>query len=70
MNNEEYSFVKNLDYYEYCDYLKDKYGDVKHKYPNKKNSRSYEGLFIHHIKEDTISGLSCHDVAKAADKSY
>lgn len=58
-----------LSYYELCNILKEKYGKVPGNYfkyhgpsgryvYNKKIRRWYDGLFIHHIDEDKIPGLS------------
>lgn len=57
MNINEYNKIKNLNYDEYCNYLKEKYGEAKVDYltprrkKNKKISRTKEGLFCHHINE-------------------
>ena len=54
MNMEEYQKVKNLNYLEYCDYLKGKYGIGRADYmtksfnKNQKVSRAKEGLYAHH----------------------
>lgn len=66
MNLEEYNKIKKLNYDEYCSYLKIKYGEVKGNYflkdtcksKNTKITRTNEGLFIHHIKEDEKIKLS------------
>ena len=70
MNKKEYSLIKNYDYDTYCDYLKNKYGEVKYTYGNTLNSKSSEGLFIHHIREDEVASLSDKDIAKANKPEY
>ena len=58
MNLTEYNKVKDLSYSKYCDYLQKKYGIPSKPYFNKnfvKNTgitKTGEGLFLHHIKED------------------
>lgn len=58
MNIEEYNQVKDMTYLEYCDYLQSKYGLGTENYfldGYKRNyacSRTREGLFCHHKKED------------------
>lgn len=70
MHMDEYQKVKNFTYYEYCDYLQKKYGIgkadyyTKSFYPNKKCSRTSEGLVAHHKKEDTMICLSNRMIAK------
>lgn len=68
MNLKEYELVKNYTYNEYCNYLKEKYGNVPYKYGNKKNHR--KGLFIHHIGEYEIPSLSNTQVRKETDPKY
>ena len=63
MNIEEYNKVKDMKYRDYCAYLKEKYGDAKLDYFTsdfKKNKvgRTSEGLYCHHIYEDTAIMLS------------
>lgn len=63
MNIQEYNKVKSMSYREYCNYLKEKYGESKLDYftPEfKKNKvgRTSEGLYCHHIYEDTAIMLS------------
>ena len=64
MNIQEYRKVQKMDYPQYCDYLKEKYGQPEHDYmtPNfNKNdniSRTKEGLVIHHICENKAIMLS------------
>ena len=69
MNFKEYNKVSNLNYNDYCKYLQDKYGIPKKAYFTKgfsKNniSRTKEGLFVHHMKEDTAIMLSTVEIAK------
>ena len=68
MDLKEYELVKNYTYNEYCNYLKEKYGNVPYKYGNKKNHR--KGLFIHHIGEYEIPSLSNTQVRKETDPKY
>lgn len=70
MTIKEYNEIKDLTYNQYCNYLKNKYGTVPFKYGNTLNNRSDEGLFIHHIKEDTVANLSDHKTAKKSPKEY
>ena len=69
MNKEEYLKVSTLTYREYCDYLQKKYGLPKYDYYTPdfvkndykvgiKNTRTEDGLFIHHIFEDHAINLS------------
>lgn len=51
----EYKEVQNYDYFEYCDYLNNKYRD-----------RSKSGLFRHHYYEYRKANLSNSEVAKQA----
>lgn len=70
MNNNEYAKVKNYSYEQYIFYLHEKYGIVAGNYfidtftPNNVIKRRNEELFIHHIKEDTVAGLSDIEIAK------
>ena len=70
MNLTEYNKVKDLSYSKYCDYLQKKYGIPSKPYFNKnfvKNTgitKTGEGLFLHHIKEDTAIMLYNKDFAK------
>lgn len=68
MNKTEYLKVKDLSYQEYCNYLKEKYGNVPYKYGNRKNHK--KGLFIHHIGEYEIPSLSNTQVRKETDPKY
>lgn len=53
MNLSEYKLIENLNYFEYCDYLNNKYRD-----------RSKSGLFKHHYYEYRKANLSNSEVAK------
>ena len=64
MHLDEYRKVKGLTYWQYCDYLKGKYGCLKESYGSKSNSRSSDGLFIHHIGENEVANLSNDAVRK------
>ena len=74
MNKAEYEKIKGLEYREYCDYLKSKYGVSKYNYftMNWKRisrvSRTKEGLVVHHIYEDQAIRLS--DVEFAEKHPY
>lgn len=78
MNLEEYNKIENLNYDEYCNYLKNKYGEVKGNYfltescksKNSKITRTNEGLFIHHIKEDRKIKLSEYSFAIMSPFEY
>ena len=70
MNYAEYEKVKNLSYYEYCDYLQNKYGIGKANYfypswnKNSKVSRTNEGLIAHHKLETDAFMLSTPSIAR------
>lgn len=70
MNYAEYEKVKKLSYYEYCDYLQNKYGIGKANYfypswnKNKKVSRTSEGLIAHHKMETEACLLSTPSIAR------
>lgn len=68
MHLDEYRKVKGLTYWQYCDYLKGKYGCLKECYGSKSNSRSSDGLFIHHIGENEVANLSNDAVRKGLEK--
>lgn len=68
MHLDEYRKVKGLTYWQYCDYLKGKYGCLKESYGSKSNSRSSDGLFIHHIGENEVANLSNDAVRKGLEK--
>ena len=75
MNYQEYFKCSTMTYREYCKYLQDKYGIPKNSYYNEqynknRNSRTSEGLVIHHICEDIKPNLSNKEVAKSCDFSY
>lgn len=70
MNLIEYNKVKNFSYKQYCNYLKEKYGESKYNYFPNGNRRSQEGLFLHHIGEIEIASLSNKDIAKANEPKY
>lgn len=69
MNYAEYEKVKKLSYYEYCDYLQNKYGIGKANYfypslnKNSKVSRTNEGLIAHHKLETEACLLSTPSIA-------
>ena len=64
MHLDEYGKVRGMTYGQYCDYLKGKYGCMKECYGSKSNSRSSDGLFIHHIGENEVANLSNDAVRK------
>ena len=74
MNLQEYNNIKNLNYRQYCKYLQNKYGKPPRPYmtnnfvkggSNRKlNSRTKEGLMIHHKYEDTAIMLGSEEFAK------
>lgn len=76
----EYNKVKDLNYDEYCDYLKKKYGLVRYNYfidkggiklvKNTKITRTKEGLVCHHVCEDKAILLSNPDYALRNPKEY
>ena len=68
MHLDEYRKVNGLTYWQYCDYLKGKYGCLKECYGSKSNSRSSDGLFIHHIGENEVANLSNDAVRKGLEK--
>lgn len=68
MNLEEYNKIKDYTYEKYCDYLKNKYGEVPYKYGSSKNRKP--GLFIHHIGEKEIPSLSSSEIKKNSDPKY
>ena len=77
MNYQEYFKCSTMTYREYCKYLQDKYGIPKNSYYNEQynknrneNSRTSEGLVIHHVCEDIKPNLSNKEVAKSCDFSY
>lgn len=70
MDLVEYEKIKFFSYFEYCQYLQEKYGIGKYDYmtknwnKNKKASRTNEGLIAHHRYEDTAIMLANKDFAK------
>ena len=77
MNYQEYFKCSTMTYREYCKYLQYKYGIPKNSYYNEQynknkneNSRTSEGLVIHHICEDIKTNLSNKEVAKSCDFNY
>lgn len=73
MDLNEYNKVKDFSYEEYYKYLKNKYGPVLARYSQvntEKYTRKEEGLFVHHIKENVVAGLSDNGVAKENDPLY
>lgn len=76
MNIIEYKKVEKMGYIEYVGYLQDKYGIPKKDYMTKgfnKNqgiSRTKEGLFIHHVREDKAIMLSNPEFAKNNPYEY
>lgn len=76
MNNQEYKKVKKYKYLQYCEYLKQKYGEPSCNYftpsynKNKKISRAQEGLICHHICENKAIKLSTPEYAKKYPFEY
>lgn len=75
MNYQEYFKCSTMTYREYCKYLQDKYGIPNNSYYDEqynknRNSRTSEGLVIHHICEDIKPNLCNKEVAKSCDFSY
>lgn len=78
MNLKEYNIVKNYNYYDYCEYLQNKYGLPPKPYytatiktvNRKYNSRTNEGLYIHHVYEFDFPHLSQKEVAQEHDYEY
>lgn len=72
MKTEELEFEKTLDYIELCNYLQKKYDAPKFSYflsidsknPTSRIRRSDEGLFVHHIYENTMPDLGKNEVMK------
>lgn len=68
----------SYNYQQLINYLNEKYGKVEGSYfinencksKNRKIVRSSEGLFIHHVKEDTIGNLSKPKNAQLAPWEY
>lgn len=84
MTLEEYIQVKDMSYDEFCDHLKQKYGSARYDYfgfrtggykpgvfvREPKISRTGEGLFAHHVKEDRAILLSVPEVAIRHPREY
>lgn len=76
MNKEEFLKIEDLYYGEYCKYLQKKYGKPSAPYFTNnysrvsRISRTSEGLFIHHIKEDSAMMLSNPTYAREAPFEY
>lgn len=51
MNIKEYEFIKDFNYYFYCEYLREKYKDIDI------NDYSKNGLFKHHFYENKIPNI-------------
>lgn len=72
MNYSEWLSIKNLNYNAYCLYLIGKYGHPSYPYFTTSgsrctsNSRTSDGLFIHHIGENKYVQLSTFKYAKLA----
>lgn len=70
MNTTEYKKIMNLNYRDYCEYLKKKYGPATCDYftksfnKNPKVTRTSEGLVCHHICEDKAIMLSTPEHAR------
>lgn len=70
MTINEYSKIKEYTYKDYCHFLLQKYGPAKVDYFDlsynkiKEITRTDEGLFCHHIKENEIPNLSDVDIAR------
>lgn len=76
MNISEYNKIKDLNYEEYCKYLQNKYGIPKKPYFSENLSkchtitRTREGLFIHHVREDVAIMLSTEIFASINPYEY
>lgn len=77
MNYQNYLEVKDFKYEQYVEYLINKYGEVPGDYcstgfsPNESIKRKQsDNLYIHHIREDKIAGLSDMKVAAIAPFEY
>jgi len=76
MNLAEFSEVKSLNYDEYCMYLQEKYGLPSKPYltetwsKTKGITRTQNGLFIHHVREDITIQLSNPEIAKNSPYEY
>ena len=69
MNTTEFFEVSEMNYQEFCEYLRNKYGVPKYDYmtksfnKNPKVTRTKEGLVVHHIDEDKMIMLSDKNIA-------
>lgn len=77
MNYQNYLEVKDFKYEQYVEYLINKYGEVPGDYcsagfsPNESIKRKQsDNLYIHHIREDKVAGLSDMKVAATAPFEY
>ena len=73
MNFSEYETVKEFSYQDYCIYLQNKYGLSPCNYTfgsSGKDKRSGDGLELHHIKENEITGLSNKEKASNYQTEY
>lgn len=76
MKLNEYNQIAMLNYRDYCDYLKQKYGPATCDYftksfnKNQKVTRTSEGLVCHHICEDKAIMLSTPEFAKRNPFEY
>lgn len=69
---EDFENERNLSYSELTEHVREKYGDVPYSYfrtetcksKNTKNSRTKEGLEIHHLGEDKYPNLTNPDFAR------
>ena len=72
MRREDILHLLKLDYLTAVEFLKSKYGACQYDYfynescasENAKAQRSKEGIFLHHIAEDTYMNLSSRKIAK------
>ena len=76
MDLKEYKSIENYDYNEYVNYLQAKYGIPKKSYftldwrKNTDITRTKEGLYIHHVKENKTIMLCNPDYAKNMPFEY
>ena len=77
MNYQNYLEIKDFKYEQYVEYLINKYGEVPGDYcsagfsPNENIKRKQsDNLYIHHIREDKVAGLSDMKVAATAPFEY
>lgn len=69
MTLDEYEYVKYFTYDDYVGYLHKKYGVPKGRYKRTK-SLTKDGLYIHHVKENEIAGLSDIKIMKQYPNTY